>query len=493
LNRAFGRIGFSSNPSFETRAFFESPPGTKSDRKRRNFEEASSPPTAAVPVFRRAEKDPPPYLGGYKPIECGGLAKSRGGARFFRLQGGPPMDKMGCQVFSTSPRREAWPLSLLELLPALVVAFVMAGCAKHQRQAQQAPPVVQVVAVTPKDVPIYQEWIGTVEGYVNAQIRAQVPGYLISQNYVEGSQVKKGQLLFQIDPRPFEAALAQAQAKLAQDQAQLGKTEIDVKRLTPLAKVQAVSQEELDNAVQANLAAAALVKADQAAVESAQLNVGFTKILSPIDGLAGVAQAQLGDLVGPTTQPLTTISTINPVKVNFNVSEQNYLAYRRLHTDPAERVAHEQELELQLILADGSTYAYPGKFFFAGREVNPTTGTLLLTGLFPNPDMTLRPGQFARVRARTQVRHGALVVPQRAVTQLQTSYQVAVVDSQNIAHIRPVKVGARIGSDWVIEEGLHPGDRVVAEGAQKVRDGRAVEPEPFVAAALTHNSASAGQ
>jgi RND family efflux transporter MFP subunit len=363
------------------------------------------------------------------------------------------------------------------------------GCGKQTKPAGPPPPVVQVVTVTPQDVPVFQEWIGTLEGYVNAQIRAQVTGYLLSQDYEEGSQIKKGQLLFQIDPRPFEAAVAQAQAKLAQDRAQLGKTELDVARLTPLAKAHAVSQEELDNAVQANLASQALVKADQAGLETAQLNLGFTKITSPIDGLAGMAQAQVGDLVGPTGPALTTVSTIDPIKVVFNVSEQNYLTYRRQHADPAERATHEQELELQLILADGSTYRFPGKFLFAGREVNPTTGTLLLTGAFPNPDLTLRPGQFARVRARTQMRHGVFLVPQRAVTQLQTSYQVAVVDNENKAHIRPVKLGPRIGSDWIIEEGLRNGDRVIVEGTQKVRDGLVVNAQPFPTAQATNQPA----
>ncbi len=335
------------------------------------------------------------------------------------------------------------------------------------------------MTVAATNVPIYQEWIGTLEGYVNAQIRAQVTGYLLSQEYVEGSQVKKGQLLFRIDPRPFESVVEQARAKLAQDQAQLGKTELDVKRLTPLARSQAVSQEELDNAIQSNLAAQAAVKADQAAIEAAQLNLGFTRITSPIDGLAGLAQAQIGDLVGPSTPLLTTISMINPIKVYFNVSEQTYLAYRRRHSDPAERAAHEQELELALILADGSTYAHPGKFLFAGREVSPTTGTLLLTGEFPNPELTLRPGQFARVRAQTDTRQDVVLVPQRAVTELQSSYQVAVVNAQNKAEIRSVTVGERVGSNWIIEEGLHPGDHLIVEGAQKVHSGLTVNPQPY--------------
>jgi membrane fusion protein (multidrug efflux system) len=296
---------------------------------------------------------------------------------------------------------------------------------------------------------------------------------------MEGTQVKSNQLLFQIDPRPFEVTLAQTQAKLAQDEAQLGKTEQDVKRLTPLAKVKAISQEELDNAVASNRAMHAQVDADNAAIKGAELNLGFTKIKSPIDGLAGIAQAQIGDLVGPNGPILTRVSTVDPIKVYFTASEQSYLSYRSQHTNPAEREAHERELELELILADGSVYPRKGTFFAADREVNVNTGTLRLTGLFPNPDFLLRPGQFARVRARTDTRKGAITVPPRAVTELQGSYLVATVDSQNKVHIQPVKVGERLGSDWIIEKGLKPGDRVVAEGTQKVKEGVLVNPQPF--------------
>jgi membrane fusion protein (multidrug efflux system) len=252
-----------------------------------------------------------------------------------------------------------------------------------------------------------------------------------------------------------------------------------VKRLTPLAKVNAISQEELDNAVQSNLAAQAAVKADQATVEAARLSLNFTRITSPIDGLAGLAMAQIGDLVGPNGPVLTTVSTIDPIKVYFTVSEQAYLAYRQQYTNSVERETHEQELELQLILADGSVYPQSGRFYVAGREVNPTTGTLQLAGLFSNPNHLLRPGQFARVRARTQIQKNALLVPQRAVIELQGSYQVATVDSQKKAHLQPVKVGERYGSDWIIQQGLKPGDQVIVEGTQKVKEGAPVQPQPF--------------
>jgi RND family efflux transporter MFP subunit len=376
------------------------------------------------------------------------------------------------------------------LCSALALSLVAAGCGKKQSTAPPPPPAVQVVVVRPRDVPIYAEWIGTLDGYVNAQIRAQVTGYLLTQNYTEGSQVKRGDLLFQIDPRPFEAVLDQAKAKLAQDEAQYVRSQLDVQRYTPLAKTSAISQQELDNAVATNLAAQALVKADEAAVETANLNLGFTKIISLIDGLAGLAQAQVGDLVGPSSNPLTTVSTIDPIKVYFTVSEQDYLAYRRQYTNVTERAVHEQELELQIILADGSVYPRAGRFYFAERAVSPTTGTLQLAGLFPNPTYVLRPGQFARVRAQTQIRKGALLVPQRAVTELQGSYQVATVDAQNKGHIRPVTMGERVGSDWIIEKGLEPGDRVVVEGTQKVKEGMTVNPQPFVAQARTNSPSS---
>jgi membrane fusion protein (multidrug efflux system) len=352
--------------------------------------------------------------------------------------------------------------------------LIAAGCKK--KLAPPPPPEVQVITLTPTNIPIIEEWIGTLDGFVNAQIRAQVTGYLLTQNYAEGSEVKKGDLLFQIDPRPFRAALDQAQAKLAQDQAQAGKTELDVKRYTPLAKEQAISQEQLDNAVQANLAANALVKADEAAVENAQLNLGFTKIKSPIDGLAGTALAQIGDLLSPSSGLLTTVSTLDPIKVYFQISEQSYLNFWRHH---AAGSGAETNLELQLIFSDGSVYPQTGKFFFADRQVNPNTGTLQIVGLFPNADFILRPGQYGRVRAQTQIKTNAMLVPQRALTELQGTYHVAVVGETNSIHIQFVKVGEQIGSNWVIEKGLKPGDRVVVEGAQKVKEGAVVNPKPF--------------
>ena len=361
----------------------------------------------------------------------------------------------------------------------MAAGLFFSGC----KEKPPAPPLVQVqvVTVTPRDVPIYQKWIGTLDGYPNAQIRAQVSGYLVRQDYAEGSAVKKGDLLFEIDPRPFQASLDQAEGKLAQDQAQLRKTELDVQRYRPLARDQAISQEELDDAVQANLMAEAAIQSDKAAVESATLNLGFCRITSPIDGIAGTAQAQIGDLVGPGTAALTTVSTVDPMRVYFSISEQSYLAFCHQFTNATERGAYRSEMELQLILTDGSTYPLPGKWLFTSRQVDVNTGTLQIAGVFPNPDYVLRPGQYALVRAKVETRHEAILLPQRAVMELQGSYQVATVDAGNTAHVRPVRVGEQVGNDWLIEKGLAAGERVVVEGTQKAREGTVVDAEPYQA------------
>src|SRR3989454_1062211 len=368
-----------------------------------------------------------------------------------------------------------------QIIMVAMALLCLAGC-KGKVDANPPPPVaVEVVEVKGQDVPVYHDWIGTLEGLVNAQIRAQVTGYLLAQNYREGDPVKKGDLLFQIDQRPFQAALAQAQGQLVQAEAHVGKTELDVKRFTPLAKANAISQQELDDAVQANLAAEAAVTSARAAVEQAQLNLEFTGILSPIDGIAGIAKAQIGDLVGPVTGELTTVSTIDPIKVYYSVTEQAYINFTTLFSDPEARTESTRQLELQLIFSDCSTYPREGRVYAVDRQINPTTGALRVEALFPNPGNALRPGQFARVRVKFDTRKGALLVPQRAVSELQGSYQIAVVDSDSKAHIRPVKVGERSGAMWIIEEGLKPGERVVVEGIQKVKEGATVTPKPFVA------------
>jgi len=336
-----------------------------------------------------------------------------------------------------------------------------------------------VAEVVQQDVPIYFEWLGTTDGYVNAQIRPRVQGYLQSQHYREGSFVQAGDPMFTIDPREYQAALEQTQGALGQAEANLGKTQLDVARFTPLAKEGAISQQELDNAGQANQANKASVEAARAAVDNTKLNLGWTKVTAPISGIAGISVAQIGDLVTPSTL-LTTISQVDPIKVYYPISEQEYLHFaRRIHEIDEGRGGERPPLEL--ILADGSTYPERGKFTFADRQVNLQTGTITMQGLFPNPGNILRPGQYAKVRVAPDLRKGALLVPQRAVQELQGIYQVAVVGPDNVVQIRTVKSGERVGSLWIINEGLKLGERVVVEGLQKVRNGLTVNPKPVPA------------
>src|SRR6202162_1482422 len=355
-------------------------------------------------------------------------------------------------------------------------------------------PTVEVVQVEQKDVPIYGEWIGTLDGFINADVRAQVTGYLLRQGYLEGAFVRKGELLFEIDPRPFQAALDQAEGLLAQARANLanakavqGRTQLDVERYTPLAKEQAASQQDLDNAVQNNLAAKATVataeaqiKTDEAAVETAKINLDFTRLIAPIDGIAEQAQLQVGALVNPSSGPVTSVSTVDPIKVYFTVSESEYLDWNKRFPTETSREAADKSLRLQLILADGSTYPRDGTFYFADRQVNVGTGSIRIAGLFPNPGNILRPGGYGRVRTAVRVQKDALLIPQRAVSELQGAYQVAVVDGENKVSIRAVTVGDRVGSMWIIADGLKPGERVVAEGVQKVQPGAQVKPKPYV-------------
>lgn len=346
----------------------------------------------------------------------------------------------------------------------------LTGCKEKTKPASH-PPVVEVATVIQQDVPVYREWVARLDGDVNAQIRAQVSGYLSAREYPEGGFVRKGDPLFEIDSRPFQAALDQARGQLAQAEAQLEKTALDVKRYTPLAKTRAISQEELDDAVQANLAAQAKVTSAQAAVEKAALEVGFTHITSPIDGIAGLALAQIGDLVGPgTTGNLTTVSRVNPIRAYIALSEQEYLA-------AAAGQSLMRQPVLELILADGSVFPQRGQVLFTDREVNDRTGTIKMAAVFDNPGNLLRPGQFGRVRAKLKVKKGALLVPKVAVNELQNAYQVAVVGADNRVDLRPVKPGERVDSLWVIDEGLKPGERVVVEGIQKARQGMLVTPQ----------------
>jgi RND family efflux transporter MFP subunit len=440
-------------------------------------------------------------------------------------------------------------VGVLVILGSLIVA------GRSNKPAQAAPPplAVEVIQVEQKDVPVYSEWIGTTDGMVNADIKAQVTGYLLKQHYKEGSFVKKGDLLFEIDPRPFQAALEQAngqvaqyqgqveqavsqvteaeaqvaqansrlleaQAQLAQSQANQVKTQLDVNKYAPLAEQKAVTQQDYDNAAQTNVAAKAQVDAAQAGVEAARaqlrlanaqigttkaaiatakgqvenaraavktavLNLGFTRVVSPVDGIAGMAQAQVGNLISASSA-LTTVSTLDPIKVYFTLSEQEYLRFNKHDLIEAQQNVSVAQLELELILADGSTYPQKGSFFFADRQVDPTTGAIRLAGVFLNPGNVLRPGQYGRVRAVTSVKEGALLVPQRAVSELQGTYQVAVVDTDKKVTIRTVTLSERSGSMWVVDDGLKPGEVVVAEGTQKVRPGMTVEPKPYAGAAV---------
>ena len=391
--------------------------------------------------------------------------------------------------------------------------FVVSHGKTTAGEAARSAPEVEVANVEQKDIPVYREWVGTLDGLVNAAIRAQVTGYLMTQNYAEGSFVKKGQLLFEIDPRSLQAAadqargqlaqangqLAQAQAQFEQSNAQLAsaeanqrKAQFDEDRYTPLAKQHAVTQQDLDNAVQNNMsakaqikvaaaqvaaakaqiqAASAAVEAAKATLEAANVNLGFTKLSAPIDGIAGEAQIQIGNLVSPATNAVTTVSTLDPIKVTFAISEQEYLRLTRQRkpTDPVP--------PLELILADGSVYPQEGKFAFTGRQVNQTTGAIQVTGLFPNPGNVLRPGQYGKVRVAVETLHDAVLVPQQAVSELQGSYQVATVDQDDKVAIQPIRVGEQIGSSWVVQEGVKPGQRVIIEGIQKVSPGMRVSPK----------------
>jgi len=409
------------------------------------------------------------------------------------------------------------------LIPAIAAVLgIGAGCSRTSVATAAPPPLqVEVADVEQRDVPIYKEWIGTLDGLVNADIKAEVSGYLTKQAYTEGSFVQKGQLLFQIDPRPFQAALDQAQGRLAEAQGQLEqaraqltqaeagvavaeanqrRVQLDVDRYIPLAQAQAITQQDLDNATQNNMAAKAqvqaataqvatskaqitaalaAVEADKAAVETVRINLGFTRITSPIDGIPGIAQLQVGALVSPASGAITTVSTVDPIKVYFTASEQEYIEYIRRFPTAEKRQENNRRLELELILADGSVYPHKGRFDFADRQVDVRTGAIRLAGLFPNPGNSLRPGQYGLVRAATEIDHDALLVPQQAVFDLQGTHELAVVNAANRVTIRTATLGDTVGHEWIVRDGVKPGERVVVEGLQKVRTGMVVAPKPF--------------
>ena len=361
---------------------------------------------------------------------------------------------------------------VLVLLSANVL--MAAGCGNPKAAPAIPSPEVEVASVFQKDVPVFSEWVATLDGYVNAQIQPQVAGYVIRQTYKEGSFVSKGQILFQIDPRPFQALLDQAKAQLAQAQAQLGKTEMDVNRDTPLAKERAIAQSQLDNDVQAEQAAKATVKAAEALVEQARLNMEFTDVKSLVDGITGIAQVQIGNLVNPTTV-LTTVSQVNPIKAYFSISEQEYIHYADRINAQTQKKIPSSGPPFDLILADGSIYPHKGAVLITNRQVDTATGSIQVVCSFPNPQNALRPGQFGRLRAAPEVRNGALLVPQKAVTELQGTYQLAVVGADKKVSIRAVKVGDRAGGLWIVESGVKPGELVIVEGLQKVQNGSTVK------------------
>jgi RND family efflux transporter MFP subunit len=397
------------------------------------------------------------------------------------------------------PKQVAWALWALVVV-ILVIAVTHPG-AKASTQPPSSP-VVEVATVEQRNIPVYGEWIGTLAGQVNADVKAQAAGYLLTRKYKEGSYVRKGQLLFEIDPRPFQAALdqakgqlAQAQAQLIQGEAQLAmaqanqlKSQLDVEKYGPLAKVDAVSKQDFDNATQTNLAnqaqvqaaeaaivsAKAQIQANRATVETASINLGFTRVVSPIDGIAGIAQAQVGDLVSASSGSLTTVSTLDPIRDYFTVSEQEYLTLQKRFSG-----SEKDRWKLQLILADGTTYPQEGEFYFADRQVNQNTGAIELAALFPNTGNVLRPGQYGKVRAIIREQQKAMLIPQAAVNEQQGSYLVAVVDKDNRVSMRPVQVGERTGTMWVIQEGLKAGDRVAVEGQQNLKPGITVQTKPF--------------
>jgi membrane fusion protein (multidrug efflux system) len=360
---------------------------------------------------------------------------------------------------------------------SLLAALLLAGCKKETPPAPP-PPTVLVMTVSSKDAPIFHDSVATLDGSLNTDIRAQVSGYLIKQNYVEGSMVHQGDLLFEIDPRTYKAEVDKAKADLESAQAKQVKTQLTLNRDEILIKANAISQRSLDDATQENLAALADVAAAKAALESAQINLDFTRISTPIDGLAGKALPNLGSLITPS-QKLTTVSTLDPIQASLQISEQAYLRFAPLIDAQAKLPLDQRPEQFEMILADGSIFPKKGRFYYVDREVSGSTGTLTVYSLFPNPGNLLRPGQYALVRSSVVSVKNAILVPQRAVNELQTLDQVAVIGPNNTAEIRTVMAGDRIGSDWIITSGLKAGDRVVVEGFEKCRPGMKVNPQPY--------------
>jgi membrane fusion protein (multidrug efflux system) len=361
----------------------------------------------------------------------------------------------------------------LHVLGVLIVALIICvGCSSNAEKPAPPPPGVTVTPAIQKDVPIHQEWVGTMLGNVDADIRPKVDGFLLSRLYTEGSFIEKGAPMFQLDKRQAQAAVEQAQGNLERARASLGQAQIDVRRYTPLVAQRAISQAELDKALSSETAGKAGVDANQAVLDNAKLNLGWTTVTSPISGIAGVSKVQIGDLMTPITV-MTTISSVNPIYVDFNVAEQDYLRFVR------EKTGRSAGQDLELILGDGTVYPRRGHALFVNREVDSRTGTIQVRGEFSNPGNVMRPGQYARIRAVTELRKSAVLIPQQAVSELQGVYQVGVVGADNKVTIKTVKLGPQSGDMWVVESGLQAGDNVVIDGLQRIKTGMTVAPTPF--------------
>jgi len=361
-------------------------------------------------------------------------------------------------------------LSFLAVFASTLV--ICAGCSSKKEQPPPPPPGVTIAPVLQEDVPIHQEWVGTMVGNSDADIRPKVEGFLLARLYAEGSYVEKGQAMFQLDKRQAEAAVEQAKGNLERARAALAQAQIDVRRYTPLVAQRAVSQAELDKAQSSERAATAAVAADQAFLDNAVLNLGWTTVISPIAGIAGVAKVGIGDLITPTTV-MTTVSSVNPIYVDVNIAEQDYLRLGR------EKSSRPGRTKLELILGDGTVFPHLGQPLFVNREVDSRTGTIQVRGQFTNPGNVLRPGQYARIRAATQLRKGALLIPQQSVSELQGVYQVGIVAADNKVTIKTVTLGPQFGDMWVVESGLQAGENVVVDGLQRVKSGMVVAPAHY--------------
>jgi RND family efflux transporter MFP subunit len=382
-------------------------------------------------------------------------------------------------------RRDTWDMKTKTAwaTPLIILATCLTACSRKAEQAGPPPPTVIVATVTPRDVPIVKEGVATLDGFINANINAQVQGYIISRDYKEGSVVKKGDLLFQIDPRPFEASLAQAKANLAKDKAMQLKASADQMRAAQLFMEKVISAQERDAAIAAAESNKASVEADEAAVKTAELNLGYTKITAPVDGVAGIATAQVGDLVGPSSGTLTTVSQINPIKATVNLGEHGLTEFLTKHSDSDERERYLSQLQFQLILTDGTVFPQKGSFYAEDRHLDAKTGSIKMEIIFANPGNLLRPGQFGKVRTTVETKKAALVVPQEAVSELQGNQGVMVVDQTNKVGMRPVKMGERFGALWEVVEGVKAGDKVIVQGMQKTPPGTPVVVKEWTPAA----------